>query len=721
MILFILSIILICISSYLVTSVLYSKTSSAVGSQVLGFIYFLLVSFAQIVVSFEILSIFSLISQIGFISLNLLFFLASLFVWNKYSRPIYNPSVKNELVKIKKALFKDRSLMILGAGFVFFIVVTLLLCIFVPVNSYDALAYHLARVPFWLSNGNLNHFDISDIRILVMPINSELLYAWVLLFLKEDWGLGLFSFFGYFLSIVVLYNFLGDLKFCVRKKLWVVFIFSSLASVLVEASGSETEIIIGGLVLSAIYLFYKAVKHNSNIPLYFSALAYSLAIGTKTPAIMTFTPCLLMFAVIAFQHRKKDFYKPLSLFLGFLAVNFVFFASYNYVLNFIDYSNPMGAESVIAGHSFFGGFKAFLANFIRYVFLMFDFSGFNYADSFGPYIIHLQNRIFDFLNIPYNLGAITASKNEINKTVTETYMGAGMLGFLLFVPSIFCSVFKGLKKPFTNKKVILASFGIMFILNLIILSFSLGFMIYNTRFITFFMIISAPILVYSYVKNNKNIFKWFIIFFSFSYLTVISTHILARPFFNLVYLYKIEHSVPKFRERFRCSETPAMEDSMPICLLKRELEARPQEKKIAVFSYLDFRGYPIKMLEQKGWKVDFLLFEDLDKYDLSKYDLIITNNNVQKSSLVKYFNERKNDYALKNNQLVFLKNQKSNCFYMDRHHSVIVNGQGVPVYSECYISPKYLQSQKFSLIKKIYVKDNTLENYSTILIYEKNK
>lgn len=720
MILFILSIILICISSYLVASTIYGRSTFIVGSRILGFIYFILISFAQIVVSFEILSIFSFISQIGFISLNLLFFIGSLFFWNKNNRPIYAPSIKNELVKIKKAFLKDKTLIILGAAFVFFIFVTLMLCIFVPVNSYDALSYHLARVPFWLSNGNLNHFSISDMRMLVMPINSELLYAWVLLFLKEDWCLGLFSFFGYFLSVIVLYNFLGDLKFCTRKKLWVVFIFSSLSSVLVEASGTETEIIIGGLILSSIYLFYRGVKECSNIPLYFSALAYALAIGTKTPAIMAFLPCLLLFFVIAYQNRKNEFYKPMALFLGFLIVNFVIFASYNYVLNFIDYSNPLGAETSINGHSFFGGFKAFIANFIRYNFLMFDFSGFNYGDSLGHYILSFQNKIFDVLNIPHNIGVIGKLTNKINKSTMDPLMGSGLLGFLLFIPCIFCSLLKGFRKPLNNKKVILAVLGLMFYLNIMILSGSIGFMVFSIRFLTFFIVISAPVLVYSYIKSNKNIFKWFVIYLSFSYLTVIASHIVARPFFKLQYLYKLEKTLPKFRERIRCSQTFSFENSVPECLLKRELEKRPQKKHIAFFVSHQFRYYPIKTLEQKGWKLDFLFLEDLEKYDLNKYDLIITNNTFQNSDLVKHYSERKNEYTLKNNKLIFFKDRKAQCFYVDKNNSMIHDGQNkMVVASICFIPTKYLRSQNFHLIKKIFVEDGTPENSESIMIYEK--
>lgn len=720
MILFIISLILICISSYLVTSVLYVKDSEKNGSQINGVIYFFLITFVQIVLSFEILSIFNAISEPGFISLNVLFFIVSLFLWNKNNKPLYLPSLKNEAIKIKNALLRDKSLIILGLSFVFFIFVTLMLCIFVPVNSYDALSYHLARVPFWLLKGNLNHFSTADMRMVVMPINSELLYAWVLLFLKEDWGLGLFSFFGYFLSIISLYNFLGDLKFCTRKKLWAVFILSSIASVLVEASGVETEIIIGGLVLSSIYLFFKAVKENNNMSLFFSALAYALAVGTKTPAIIAFPAYSIVLAVISYQYRNKQFYRPLILFFGFLTVNFVFFASFNYVLNFINYSNPMGSQVIIAGHSFFGGFKAFIANYVRFMFLMFDFSGFSYGDFLGPYIMKAEHLFFNFSNIPYSYGVIAPADNSVNKSLMETIMGPGLLGFLLFLPSCIFAIFNYLKKPTGSKKIILTSLGFAFFLNVMFLSFSVGFMVFSVRFLTFFIIISSPVLVYSYIKNNKNIFKWLIIFFSFSYLTIMSTHIAARPFFKLMYLYNIDKNISRLRERISCSDTFALNDNMSVCLLKRELEKRPKEKKVALFVNQSFRLYPIKMLEYRGWKTDFLLLEDIDKINLNKYDLIVTNNISQSSNNVRNFEQWKNRYFLYNRSVTFAKDYKIKCLYTDKDVSLIFSGQNRSVaYSVCFIPVKYFNSLKFHLIKKIDANEDYVGKSKGIMIYSK--
>ncbi len=727
MILFLLSLIFICISSYLATSVLAEKNSTNKPRQIIGFIYFLLVAFAQIILSMEILSIFNLIKPCSFIFLNLLFLVASLFVWIKNSKPLYRPNIVPELVKIKNALLKDKSLILLSAAFVFFIIITVIMCIFVPVNSFDAFSYHLARVPFWISNGNLNHFDIADSRMNVMPINSELLYTWVLLFLKKDWFLSGFSFCGYLLAVVALYNFLGELGYSTRKKLWVIFMFSSIASILAEASSTETDVIIGGLVLASLYLWFVYLKTENKMILYFSALSYAIAVGTKTPAVMAIPACGVFMLATSYVCKKNEFYKPLLKFIGFFIINFIVFSSYNYVLNFISYSNPLGSASSISLHSFYGGFKAFVGNMIRYIFLMFDFSGFNYADFFGPHIISLQNKILAFLNIPQKYGVLISSNNQVNKSLIDPVIGPGLLGFLVFMPCLIFSVFRfftvkfNQKLKFDKKKFILGLFALLFVINLIVMSFTLGFMIYSVRFITTFIVLSSPVLVLSYIKSNKNIFKWMIMFFAISYMVVISSHLSSRPFFKLLYIYNHEKSLDSFRERVSCSENFEFSNNMPVCVLTRELAKSPTPKKILMFAGVNFRAYHMKMMEKDGWTVDFKLLEDYKTIDLSKYDYIVTNHVIQDSEQINH-PERISEYVLFNNDILFTKNHISNCFYIDRHNKLITKGHNrIPATAICYIPKNDMRKKGFIQKSRfmVYSQDQTPERYKDIWVYEK--
>ena len=49
----------------------------------------------------------------------------------------------------------------------------------------------------FIEQGSLNHFETNDVRALIMPINSEIIYAWMYSFKKNFYGYGIVSFVSY--------------------------------------------------------------------------------------------------------------------------------------------------------------------------------------------------------------------------------------------------------------------------------------------------------------------------------------------------------------------------------------------------------------------------------------------------------------------------------------------------------------------------------------------
>ena len=82
MLLFLISIFLVFATSFFFSSILEEK------SFVKFLIYFLLISFANIVLMFEILSLFSAISIIGVLCFNFLFATVALILWRKFGKPL---------------------------------------------------------------------------------------------------------------------------------------------------------------------------------------------------------------------------------------------------------------------------------------------------------------------------------------------------------------------------------------------------------------------------------------------------------------------------------------------------------------------------------------------------------------------------------------------------------------------------------------------------------
>lgn len=695
---------MIFVSSYFVTSIFTPKSGK---NRFVGFLILLTTMCAQIILSCEILSLFSAINRQNILIMNAIFFIAALTLWIKNEKPLYIPDIKTNLRRIWNALKRDKVLLIMSFGLLFFITVAIILCCLVPVFSFDALTYHLNRSAFWMFQGNLNHFDIADDRNLVMPINSEIMYMWVLVFLKNDIGLGFFSLTGYFACAYSIYNILGYFGFSERRKLWSVLIMSSFASVIVEVSSVETDILIAGMILASITLFLAALKEKRLSLIFFSSLIYAIAMGTKSPAIIAFPAVFILLSFFAHKQYQKECIKPILAFCGLLFLNFIIFSSYNYILNFIAYQDFLGSESAKTIHSFRGGIKAVVANYIRYVFMLFDFSGFRYSEYVGEHITNVKLALFDFLHIPQELGVEMTDENKINNRLLEVRMGTGLFGFLLFLPSaivaLILAVIKKISKKHSKKITVLSVFAAMFFINLFCLSFSIAYMIFSIRFVTTMVIISSPVLALSYLKKNSLI-KMLILFFSMSYFLVMSTNITSRPIMLIRKIYKEMKSANAAREHIRCSASVGYKGKISFCYLKDIMQTTPKGTKFAIIPNYNSRLYVIKMLENQGYKIDVLMAEKIESYDISKYDFIITTDSAIISTNI---STKTKDIKLK--EIKTNKNGEPTLGYLKNIECHYINHETGELLQKT--EPKQYASHSMCFIPNAYFEKNGFVNY----------
>ena len=723
--LFFISLLMVFVSSYLTASVLSPKDETNRPKSVYPFLYTLLIMFAQVVLTMEVLSLFSAIKEIPVLIFNTLFLIGAVCLWIKNDKPLYIPEVKTNLKKIFNGLKRDKFLAIMAFGFVFFIISVILLDLFLPVNGGDALTYHLNRSSYWLFQGNLNHFTISDDRNLVMPINSEILYLWNLLFFKNDIGLYFISFIGYIAVIFSVYNILEYFGFSQRRKLWSVFILSSFASVMAEISSLETDILLAGIMLSGITLFLYALKDNNKTGLYFSSLACALAMGTKSPAIIVMPGVFLLMSYFAYKKLQKNFYKPILFFFGLLIANFLIFSSYNYILNFIDFHNPLGSESSRAIHGFRGGIKAYIANYIRYIFMIFDFSGFRYSEYVGEHILNAKFAIFDFLHIPHELGVEMSDNNEINNRFVNVKVGTGLLGFLLFLPSVITASILGFFKKCGKKIHSLCAFGWMFFINIACLSGAIAYMVFSIRFMTFIILLSCPVLALSYIKK-ANLIKFLILFFVMSYFLIMSVNLSGRQHTQIMEVILKTKTINEAREHIRCALYTGFEGKRPECYITEHIKTLPKNTKLAFFFSATDATYPINMLNAHGYKIDTLLPEKAPTYNLEKYDYIITTNKVLASTVlltdtknteIKYKVDKRG-YAYYPEYMpfscVYETERPNKGFYTkDLKNAVITD-------SRCMIDTPFFEDKGFELVKAINFTSEQIEQRKFVSIY-KNK
>ena len=695
------SLIMVLISSYLTAGVMSPKDERNRPYGPAPFLYTLLTMFAQVVLTFEILSLFKAIKEINVLAINLVFVIVSLILWVKKDKPLYIPAVKEKFNQIWNTLKHDKIMLAMGIGFVFMLIVVILLDAFLPVTGGDALTYHLNRASYWMHQGSLNHFAISDDRNLVMPINSEILYLWNLLFFKNDIGLYYISFIGYIASIFSIYNILEYFKFSRKRILWTIFILSAFASVIVEITSLETDVLIAGLVLPSITLFLYALKERKVSMLFYSALAYALAMGTKSPAVIAFPGAFLLMSYFAYQKEKKEFYKPLLAYLFFLFITFMIFSSYNYILNFIDFGNPLGSESARTVHGFRGGIKAFVANYIKYIFMLFDFSGFRYSEYVGEHIINAREAVLTFLQIPPDLGVEMSDNNEINNRLLNVKAGAGILGFLIFLPALCTSLIMGITRRNNKKVKVISAFAVMFLINIMCMSFSIAYMVYSIRFLTFLILISTPVLAITYIKKT-NIIKLLILFFVLSYYFIISTNLQMKNVSDILATIKRSKNLSSAREQIRCSVLVKFYGTSAYCYLRDYIRKMPEGTSIALFpNYVD-ETYVVDMLNSHGYKIETLLPENAPNYNYEDYDYIITTKKdyIISNNLLHKTADIKTDYRIGENGVVYVKNPDFHCIYIttDNNKYFLSSMKDKTVKTaNCRISENFFNDRGFAL------------------------
>lgn len=697
MLLFILSLLFIFVSSYFIASIL-SKSDA-----LKGFIYTLLVAYAQIIATSEILSFFSAIKEIPFLAMNLLFLVFSSILWCKKGKPIWKFELNNFFKKCFNALKLDKSLWILAFSWVIFIFVSLYLTILLPVTSGDAFSYHVVRSYDWVLNHSLSHFNVTDIRITTFPINSEILYMWVILFTKKQMFLGSFTFVCYILILVCGYQIFKILGYSMRKTLWTLIIMSSFASVVVMVSGTETDLMIAGLILTSIYLFINALKNKSdNLTLFMSSLAYAIAIGIKTPAILCIPAVGLI--LLYFSYLNKDKISILK-FIGFGIINFIIFSSFNYVLNLIDYGNIMGTSGAILAHKNLSGIKGLIANLVKHFCLFFDFSGINISPNFGDKLIGIENDALQFLGVNDVPNGIYCGTGFFNKTLVEPVMGCGIFGFLLVLPCFL----KALFRPIWNKnKQVFTEFifASALLINILILSSTIAFMTYNTRFLTCFIIISLPIISLSYIKSNKNLLKIIYIIISIFYLLVISTHLWGRPFVRLIKNQVIEKtSVKEFRAKIPCYKFDKRSKKLDeACTLNSLIISKFSDKDYKILFMPSFSESIlfIKNYQIKGKPFDINTFENIKKEDFDKYDLIFVPINGQAVTNFEKYSPEKIDYYLDLNKNHFPLNLNDEfvCYYNGINSTIskqLGNTSDDPIQKVCKLTNNFFLHHPFYL------------------------
>ena len=659
---------LFCSILLVVISSAFIAVSFASKNLVNYIIYFLLSAFANVVLTFEILSLLSGISRTNVLIVNFVFAVLSLILWLAKKCPSADFDLKSGWKKFLTAIKLDKTILYLFLGFMFTCIVSLVLISFLPGIYIDSTTYRIIRALYWIKYGNLNHFHAADARILMFPINSEILYAWFMLFLKSDLWLFIFNFCGTGLFLTALYGLLSEVTTSLRRKLWVVFIAAAIPFVLVRFTGLDTGVLISALVMCSMYLYMRFMKERDDFMCFMAALALALGVGTKTTVIMLMPALGLWLLWYSFYTIKKDFYRPLIKFAIYFIVSFILFASYNYILNFINYGNFIAATNIALAHSNTDGVLSTFSNLYRYIFDFFSFPEYVWSAQLSTKILTLRDGLLNLLHANYGFGRTAVNFPYVNHSVSTAVSSVGFFGPLLFIPAYIYTIYKSFRVK-NRRSLILVSFVYMFLIAVFLMAYKLAFMSFNIRFLTTFILLTVPVISYFYYKKY-GFYKIFITFVALAYMFTIPVNISLYPVNGILDVFRQGASVKKLHSLMECTFLNGHLDINNYdvrelsCLVKDAiLQFRP-ENKILYFVSTDEPLMPMTRLIFDGYSIDFALATDIDKINLNDYNIILLCENTQTSSTIFSLNINldKNGYTYNDGVL---------CSYLDYHSNII--------------------------------------------------
>lgn len=297
-------------------------------------------------------------------------------------------------------------------------------------------------------------------------------------------------------------------------------------------------------------------------------------------------------------------------------------------------------------------------------------------------------------------------------------MGFGVCGILAFLPALCISLVVPLFKR-TIKHFLLYLFGIMFLLNLVLISALLVYMPYSIRFIMFFAVLSSPILAYTYSKRN-NPYKFIVTLFALYYLIFVSSYLWSRPLRHVVNYFKHGYTVQQIREVSYCSDfmKNPLEKSDHVnndCQLRDiVLTNFTKQDKILYFPSSAEWLLAFAMLNLNGYNIDFRLLEKFSDIDFSKYDVVIIKNGTQYSNLLFKFESGKIPVVvLSAGDEGKYPEYEDGCLYcgLDVNKKYFLTN---PSFIRCRLSRNLLSRYGFKLYKNVKVKpsDGNLEDSS---------
>jgi Dolichyl-phosphate-mannose-protein mannosyltransferase len=377
----------------------------------------------EIVLLTEALALFDRVGPVGYTvgELSLLVVAFAVWNWRRRPRPIL-PTIPLRRLREHPALVLLLLAFAVAFGYQAFLVLT------TPPNTWDSLAYHLARAAEWYQRGTVDYYPTHSESVNATQPNAEMLTLHGFVFAERDTFAAVPQLLAELACLVAVYGIAIRLGFSRPACAFAALITATLPLVALQSVTTQNDLLTASFVATAIY--FALGKPTPELAL--AGLAIGLALGTKATAVIALPVLLLAMLLV---HDRRDVLRGVA----FVCVGFALLGAYGYVLNVVHAGRPLGDPSALGPlRQPEPTLTGTASNAVRMGYDFVDLSGYPVPDATTRPLEDAAKHLFAVAHVPVNPPTSTVSHSPfrfaVNRRADETRSFFGPLGVLILLP-----------------------------------------------------------------------------------------------------------------------------------------------------------------------------------------------------------------------------------------------------------------------------------------------
>jgi 4-amino-4-deoxy-L-arabinose transferase-like glycosyltransferase len=424
-----------------------------------------IVSYAGVVLILELAGLFSAITPVNVLLLQILLTIFSIVIWYLNGKPVLLKPFSSLAIKNLKdnkfisIVYKNPLLSLLAGSIAYVYIFYAQKILIVPPDNWDSLTYRLSRIGYWLQYQSFLPWPTVDFRQTTFPMNAELGILWTILWWGTDQLSGFVQWITVPVIVVGIYGLVRLLGYSRSQGAFTALLWTTLAQVLYQSSTTQNDLVVTSFWVAMVYFLFAGLQEESQTYLYLSGIAFGLAMGTKNTSLIILPALALVLILMALFYRKRIFFFSLFAKLAIASLlGFFLFGSYIYLQNIIAFGHPFGPDTFF--NSIIGTrqtedvimiyFNLLRDNVGRYIYQLFDFSPlpFDLASRINPIKKSVFFYLFNLLGIlvenPITIYRSTFNLDYINPFEESRSWFGPLLIFL--IPTIIYQGYQGIRK-----------------------------------------------------------------------------------------------------------------------------------------------------------------------------------------------------------------------------------------------------------------------------------